>query len=82
MFEAEVSNLDAGDELDLVHGVDLVQLGQDLAGVGGEGHQDRQVGQGHQSNIVLRVGAGLGVGDQVHSILTKKSHSFCFLLFV
>ena len=70
MFATQVRNLDAGDELELVHRVDLVQLGQDLAAVRGEGDQHREIRQSHQSHVVLRVGASLGLSDQVHCILT------------
>ena len=69
VFQTEVSNLEAGDELELLGGGHLIQLGQDLAGVRGESHQHREVGQGHQGHIVLRVGPGFGMGDKVHRIL-------------
>ena len=55
VLQTEVGDLDPGDELHLGHGAHLVQLGQDLAGVGGEGHQDGQVGEGHEGHIVLGV---------------------------
>ena len=72
VLQTEVSYFDARDELELSHRVDLVQLGQDLAGVGGEGHQHGQVGEGHQGHVVLRVGPGLGVGDQIDGILKRR----------
>ena len=46
-----------------------MELGQDLASVRGEGHEDTQVGQRHQRHIVLGVGPRLGVSDQIYSIL-------------
>ena len=72
VLQTEMSNFDAGDELELRHRVDLVELGEDLASVGGEGHQHCQVRERHQGNVVLRVGPGLGVGDQVDSILWRE----------
>ena len=69
VLQTEVSYFDARDELELRHRVDLVQLGQDLAGVSGEGHQHSQVGERHQGHVVLRVGPGLGVGDQIDGVL-------------
>ena len=69
MLQTEVSDLDARDKLELRHRVDLVELGQDLASVSGEGHQHSQVGEGHQGHVVLGVGPGLGVGDQIDGIL-------------
>ena len=69
VFETEMRDLDAGDELHLLGGAHHVQLGQDLARVRGEGDQHRQVGQRHQGHVVLGVGASLRVGDQIHSIL-------------
>ena len=59
VFETEMRDLDAGDELHLLGGAHHVQLGQDLARVRGEGHQHRQVGQRHQGHIVLGVGTSL-----------------------
>ena len=73
VLQAEVSNFDAGNELHLRHGADLVQLGQDLAGVGCEGHQHRQVREGHQGHVVLGVGPRLGVSDQIDGVLQYKS---------
>ena len=64
-----MSNLDTGHKLHVLGGVDLVELGQDLPGVRGEGHQDAQVGQRHERHIVLGVGSRLGVSDQIYSIL-------------
>ena len=69
MFQTEVSNLETRNKLELLCRGHLIQLGQDLASVRGEGHQHREVGQGHQGHVVLGIGAGLGMGDQVHRIL-------------
>ena len=69
VLQTEVSYFDARDELELRDRVDLVQLGQDLPSVGGERHQHGQVGEGHQGHVVLRVGPGLGVGDQIDGVL-------------
>ena len=71
VLQTEMSNFDAGNELHLRHGADLVELGQDLAGVGGEGHQDSQVGESHKGDVVLRVGPGLGVSDQIDCVLRR-----------
>ena len=71
VLQTQVSNLDARDEPHVSRGGDLVQLGEDLPGVRGQGHQHRQVGQGHQGHVRLRVGPRLGVSDQVYGILLK-----------
>ena len=72
MFQAEVGNLDTRDEPHVSCWGHLVQLGQDLPGVRGEGHQHGKVGQRHEGHIGLRIGPGLGVGDQVYSILNNE----------
>ena len=77
VLQTEMSYFDARDELELRHRVDLVQLSEDLARVGGESHQHGQVRQGHQGHVVLRVGPGLGVGDQIDSILKERGSSKC-----
>ena len=46
-----------------------MQFGEELAGVGGEGDQYSQVGHRHQRHVRLRVGPGLGVRNQIHSVL-------------
>ena len=73
VLQTEVSYFDARDELELSNRVDLVQLGQDLPGVGGEGHQHSQVGEGHQGHVVLRVGPGLGVSYQIDRVLRIRN---------
>ena len=72
VLQTEMSYFDAWDELELRHRVHLVELGEDLASVGGEGHQHSQVGEGHQGHVVLRVGPGLGVSDQIDGILKRR----------
>ena len=47
MLQTKVRNLEPGDEPHFLGRSHLVQLGQDLTGVRGEGHQHREVGQGH-----------------------------------
>ena len=73
VLQAEVGDLDSRDEFHLLGGRHLVQLGQDLPGVGGERHQHRQVTERHQRDVRLGVGAGLGVGDQVHCVLAARN---------
>ena len=75
VLQTEMSYLDARDELELRHRVDLVELGQDLASVGGEGHQHSQVGESHQGYVVLRVGPSLGVGDEIDGVLEDGGFS-------
>ena len=64
-----MSNLDALDESHVAAGLDAVELGQDLARVGGEGDQDGELGQGHEAHVGLGVGPQLGLGDQVDGVL-------------
>ena len=72
MFETKMSNLDTGHKLHVLGGVDLVELGQDLARVRGQGDQHAQVRQRHQRHVVLGVGPGLGVSYQINCILRKN----------
>ena len=73
MFETKMSNLDTGHKLHVLGGVDLVELGQDLARVRGQGDQHAQVRQRHQRHVVLGVGPGLGVSYQIYCILRKNT---------
>ena len=64
-----MSDFDALDKLDAAGGCDRVELGQDLAGVRGQGDQDVQFGQGHQAHVGLGVGPEFGLGHQINGIL-------------
>ena len=69
VLQTQVSNLDARDEPHVSCWGHLVELGEDLTSVRGQGHQHGQVGQGHQGHVRLRVGPRLGVSDQVYGVL-------------
>ena len=71
-----MGDLDAGDEAVVTGRLDLVQLGEDLAGVGGEGDQHRQVGQRHQGHVGLGLEVeGRGAEAAASPILVSESES-------
>jgi len=69
VLEGQMGDLDALDEFDGPGGLDRVQLGQHFAGVGCEGDEDAQLGEGHQANRRFGVGPQLRLSDEIHGVL-------------
>jgi hypothetical protein len=69
MLEGKMGNLDTGDETKFSGRLNGMKLGQDLAGVCGQGGEYLEAAKGEETNVGLGVGSELGLGDEADGVL-------------